>query len=94
MTNRISGTPGDVKDILLPLQDLVLKLGQGSRVNALRGEEFQCAARAFNRSSFDPYTRLDVVFVDGDGVAEGAVDEGVPTREFCTLLTQATKPWP
>ncbi|CAL8275816.1 unnamed protein product [Arctogadus glacialis] len=78
--------PLDVKDILLPLQDLVLKMGQGSRVNCLRGEEFQCAARAFNRSSFDPYTKLDVVFVDGDGVAEGAVDEGGPTREFCTLL--------
>jgi hypothetical protein len=75
-----------VKDILLPLQDLVLRMGQGSRVNCLRGEEFQCAARAFNRSSFDPYAKLDVVFVDGDGVAEGAVDEGGPTREFCTLL--------
>ena len=75
-----------MKDILLPLQDLVLRMGQGSRVNALRGEEFQCAARAFNRSSFDPYSKLDVVFVDGDGVAEGAVDEGGPTREFCTLL--------
>ena len=75
-----------MKDILLPLQDLVLRMGQGSRVNCLRGEEFQCAARAFNRSSFDPYAKLDVVFVDGDGVAEGAVDEGGPTREFCTLL--------
>ncbi|CAL8238027.1 unnamed protein product, partial [Boreogadus saida] len=78
--------PLDVKDILLPLQDLVLRMGQGSRVNALRGEELECAARAFNRSSFDPYLKLDVVFVDGDGVAEGAVDEGGPTREFCTLL--------
>ncbi|CAL8370519.1 unnamed protein product [Boreogadus saida] len=61
-------------------------MGQGSRVNALRGEELECAARAFNRSSFDPYLKLDVVFIDGDGVAEGAVDEGGPTREFCTLL--------
>ena len=55
-------------------------------MNALRGEEFECTARAFNRSSFDPYLKLDVVFVDGDGVPEGAVDEGGPTREICTLL--------
>ena len=82
---------------------------RGNRVNAVRGEEFESAARAFEISSFDPYGKLDVVYVDVDGVVEGAVDEGGCTREFCTLLIhqiqnnctttvlrvlRATKPWP
>ncbi|KAI4795756.1 hypothetical protein KUCAC02_029668 [Chaenocephalus aceratus] len=41
---------------------------------------------AFARSTFDPEARIDVVFIDIEGVGEGAVDEGGPTREFCTLL--------
>jgi hypothetical protein len=54
-------------------------------VNAIRGEEFESAARAFGRSSFDPCGKFNVVFVDVDGVAEGAVDEGGATRVFFTI---------
>lgn len=61
---------------------------RANQINALRGEEFDCASRAFSRANFDPESKLDVVFVDGDGVGEGSVDEGGPTREFCRLLAR------
>ena len=55
-----------MKDILVPLQDLIVIFSGGNRVNAIQGEEYDCAARAFTRSSFDPYCKLDVIFVDVD----------------------------
>ncbi|XP_010786138.1 uncharacterized protein [Notothenia coriiceps] len=59
---------------------------RANQINVFRGEELDCALRAFARSTFDPEARIDVVFIDIEGVGEGAVDEGGPTREFCTLL--------
>ncbi|XP_016305880.1 G2/M phase-specific E3 ubiquitin-protein ligase-like [Sinocyclocheilus anshuiensis] len=48
-----------------------------NQVNVLRGEEFDCAVRAFSWSAFDPESRLDLVFVDESGVGKGAVDEAL-----------------
>ncbi len=77
----------DIGDIMRSLQSRVRQRSlPANQVNVLRGEEFDCAVRAFSRSAFDPESRLDVVFVDENGVGEGAVDEGGPTREFCRLL--------
>ena len=63
-----------------------MELIRSNQINASRGEEFDCAFRAFSRTSFDPENKIDVIFVDTEGVGEGAVDEGGPKREFCTLL--------
>lgn len=77
----------DIGDIIRSLQSRVRQRAvTANQVNVLRGEEFDCAVRAFSRSTFDPQSRLDVVFVDESGIGEGAVDEGGPTREFCRLL--------
>lgn len=78
----------DVSGILQRLRGkLKEKPIRANQINAVRGEEFDCASRAFSRAHFDPESKLDVVFVDGDG-GEGAIDEGGPTREFCRLLAR------
>ncbi|KAI9513866.1 hypothetical protein NQZ68_038974 [Dissostichus eleginoides] len=76
---------------VVPAQDearIKDRFSRANQINAFRGEEFDCALRAFARTTFDPEARIDVVFVDIEGVGEGAVDEWGPTREFCTLLTR------
>ncbi|XP_048837376.1 uncharacterized protein LOC125711944 isoform X11 [Brienomyrus brachyistius] len=57
-----------------------------NQINVLRNEEFDCALRAFRRPAFDPESKLDIVFIDEDGLGDGAADGGGPTREFCRLL--------
>lgn len=55
-------------------------------INACRDDIYGSAKRAFTRRLFDPYKPLGVVFMDLGNNAEGAVDDGGPTREFCRLL--------
>uniref|UniRef100_A0A8C1B7G6 HECT domain-containing protein n=1 Tax=Cyprinus carpio carpio TaxID=630221 RepID=A0A8C1B7G6_CYPCA len=55
-------------------------------INACRDDIYGSAKRAFTRRLFDPYKPLGVVFMDLGNNAEGAVDDGGPTREFCCLL--------
>lgn len=38
----------------------------------------ESAFRTFKRQRFSPAHRFNVVFVDSDGIAEGAVDDGRP----------------
>ncbi|KAG9259587.1 hypothetical protein AMEX_G27908 [Astyanax mexicanus] len=77
-------------DIAAALQTLKARVHHlaptANQINVLRDEEFECALRAFNRPTFDPESKLDIVFIDEDGRGEGAVDDGGPTREFCRLL--------
>ncbi|XP_043983724.1 G2/M phase-specific E3 ubiquitin-protein ligase-like [Gambusia affinis] len=49
----------------------------------------ECSLHAFRRRRFDPAAKLDVIFVDEEDNAEGAVDEGGPTREYLRLLMRA-----
>ncbi|KAF6726454.1 G2/M phase-specific E3 ubiquitin-protein ligase [Oryzias melastigma] len=55
-------------------------------LNICRTDVLDGALRAFQRTRFSPYGRLSVVFMDEMSQAEGAVDEGGPTREFFRLL--------
>ncbi|XP_016118715.1 G2/M phase-specific E3 ubiquitin-protein ligase [Sinocyclocheilus grahami] len=57
-----------------------------NQINVCRDSILQGSLQAFKRRRFNPDARLDVIFVDSDGVGEGAVDEGGPTREFLRLL--------
>ncbi|KAI7789966.1 putative G2/M phase-specific E3 ubiquitin-protein ligase-like [Triplophysa rosa] len=57
-----------------------------NQINVIRDNLLQGSLQAFKRRRFNPGARLDVVFVDSDGVGEGAVDEGGPTREYLRLL--------
>ncbi len=57
-----------------------------NQINVCRDNILQGSLQAFKRRRFNPEARLDVIFVDSDGVGEGAVDEGGPTREFLRLL--------
>lgn len=57
-----------------------------NQINVIRDNLLQGSLQAFKRRRFNPGARLDVVFVDSDGVGEGAVDEGGPTRECLRLL--------
>ncbi|XP_049334036.1 uncharacterized protein LOC125801403 isoform X1 [Astyanax mexicanus] len=77
----------DISAALQTLKARVYHLAPtANQINVLRDEEFECALRAFNRPTFDPESKLDIVFIDEDGRGEGAVDDGGPTREFCRLL--------
>ncbi|KAK0146404.1 G2/M phase-specific E3 ubiquitin-protein ligase [Merluccius polli] len=77
----------DIAARLWSLKDKISPVIQsGNQINVIRGDEFECAVRAFSRPNFDPNGRIDVVFVDDDGQGEGAVDTGGPTRELCRLL--------
>lgn len=54
-----------------------------------RDRIFHGSVQAFKRRQFDPAAKLDIVFVDNEGVSEGAVDEGGPSREYFRLLMKA-----
>lgn len=60
-----------------------------NQVNVVRSGVLDSALRAFKRRAFNPYSRLDVVFVDGCGAGEGSIDDGGPRREFFRLLMEA-----
>lgn len=55
-------------------------------INVVRGSALPSFARALKRKNFSPIHRLDVCFVDVAQNAEGAIDNGGPTREFFRLL--------
>ncbi|XP_072556968.1 uncharacterized protein [Paramormyrops kingsleyae] len=64
---------------------------QSNNVNVTRDSVLESAFRTFMMQRFSPAHRLNVVFVDTDGITEGAVDDGGPTREFLRLLVVAIK---
>lgn len=79
----------------VPLVKILADLGSvidredSFRLNVNRAAVWDCALRAFNRSSFSPCKRLSIHFTDSVGMMEGAVDEGGPRREFLRLLSKA-----
>ncbi|XP_054876983.1 uncharacterized protein LOC129352142 [Poeciliopsis prolifica] len=60
-----------------------------NQINVSRDRILECSLHAFRRRRFDPAAKLDVIFVDEEDNAEGAVDEGGPTREYLRLLMRA-----
>lgn len=60
-----------------------------NQINTCRDRILNCSIQAFKRHRFDPGAKLDIVFVDNDGVSEGAVDEGGPSREYFRLLMKS-----
>lgn len=60
-----------------------------NQINVCRDRILECSLHAFRRRRFDPAAKLDVIFVDEEDNAEGAVDEGGPTREYLRLLMRA-----
>jgi len=57
-----------------------------TKFNISRSHVWEGARRAFLRSTYSPQHMMSVKFTDDIGVAEGAVDEGGPRREFLQLL--------
>ena len=55
-------------------------------INVDRSAVLSSFMRAFRRRNFNCMCKLDIVFVDDDGTAEGAIDAGGPSREFFRLL--------
>lgn len=66
-------------------------MSSSNMINVCRENIMDGATRAFRRRSFKPEAKLSVVFMDDLMQAEGAVDEGGPTREFFRLLMIALK---
>lgn len=60
-----------------------------NQINVSRDRIFHGSVQAFKRRRFDPAAKLDIVFVDNEGVSERAVDEGGPSREYFRLLMKA-----
>ena len=60
-------------------------------INVTRDCVLESGFRAFARQRFSPAHCLNVVFIDSDGIAQRAVDDEEPTREFLCLLVLALK---
>jgi len=60
-----------------------------NQINVCRENILNGSMQAFKRRPFDPSGKLDIIFVDMEGVSEGAVDEGGPSREYFRLLMKA-----
>ncbi|KAK7922263.1 hypothetical protein WMY93_009165 [Mugilogobius chulae] len=90
-TDEPSGT--DLKAILAQLESRVdhTQLPIHNEINVTRGSILSCAFRAFRRQRFSCIHRLKVQFLDGQGLSEGAVDDGGPTRELFRLLLAAIR---
>jgi len=58
------------------------------RINVTRSSIWDGALRAFKRTTYSPLKQMMIRFADDDGLAEGAVDQGGPLREFFRLLVQ------
>lgn len=60
-----------------------------NQINVFRDSILECRLHALRRCLFDPAAKLDLVYVDEENNAEGAVDEGGPTQEYLRLLIMA-----
>lgn len=83
----------DLKTLLITLASKVW-IGETpscNMINVCRENIMDGAIRAFARRSFNPESKLSVIFMDDFMQAEGSVDEGGPTREFFRLLMMALK---
>ncbi|XP_027892549.1 uncharacterized protein LOC114156365 isoform X3 [Xiphophorus couchianus] len=60
-----------------------------NQINVCRDRILEWSLHAFRRRRFDPAAKLNVIFVDEEDNAEGAVSEGGPTREYLRLLMRA-----
>ena len=74
--------------MLLKLQSQI-DMEKITKFNIARNQVLDGARRAIHRKSFNPKTRISVKFTDDIGVAEGAVDEGGPKREFLRMLMRS-----
>ncbi|XP_078811933.1 uncharacterized protein LOC105357912 [Oryzias latipes] len=84
------------KDLASILKDLQSQVDEGPApphncIHVTRDSVLDSAFRALRRQRFNPRHRIDIVFIDGAGQSEGAVDDGGPTREFFRLLVVAIK---
>ncbi|XP_031327894.1 uncharacterized protein LOC116159120 [Photinus pyralis] len=59
--------------------------------NVYRNDIFTCCLRALKRSSFSVFNKISVKFSDIEGLSEGAVDAGGPTREMFRLVLNFVK---
>ncbi|XP_038866044.1 G2/M phase-specific E3 ubiquitin-protein ligase-like isoform X2 [Salvelinus namaycush] len=55
-------------------------------INVHRGNVLNSSLYAFQRKNFNAGAKMDVAFVDVESKAEGAVDQGGPSREYYRLL--------
>ncbi|XP_056615096.1 G2/M phase-specific E3 ubiquitin-protein ligase-like [Triplophysa dalaica] len=90
------GTDTNEPDLETLLTNLMSKvcsedIPSGNMINVCRDNVMDGAKRAFARRSFNPEAKISVVFMDDSMQAEGAVDEGGPSREFFRLLMMAIK---
>lgn len=80
-----SVTPSTLVDILSKLQHTI-DYDNVNKFNVFRSDIFNCCIRAMRRKTFRPFNKLSVKFSDCEGVTEGAIDEGGPTRELFRLV--------
>lgn len=80
-----SVTPSTLVDILSKLQHTI-DYDNVNKFNVFRSDIFNCCIRAMRRKTFWPFNKLPVKFSDCEGVTEGAIDEGGPTRELFRLV--------
>ncbi|XP_063445700.1 uncharacterized protein LOC134725640 [Mytilus trossulus] len=78
---------GDISlpELLIKLQSQV-DLEKITKFNINRNLVLDGARRAIKRKSFCAKSKISVKFTDDVGIAEGAVDEGGPKREFLRML--------
>ena len=72
-------------ELLIKLQSQV-DLEKITKFNINRNLVLDGARRAIKRKSFCAKSKISVKFTDDVGIAEGAVDEGGPKREFLRML--------
>ncbi|XP_052085243.1 G2/M phase-specific E3 ubiquitin-protein ligase-like [Mytilus californianus] len=79
-------------DVDISLPELLIKLQSQvalekiTKFNINRNLVLDGARRAIKRKSFCAKSKISVKFTDDVGIAEGAIDEGRPKREFLRML--------
>lgn len=82
--------PQSVQDILTTLHKNI-DTDKISKFNIFREDIFGCCIRVIRRKNVSPFHKISVIFSDIDGMSEGAVDEGGPTREMFRLILNYVK---
>eukprot|EP00794_Sanderia_malayensis_P020750 gene20750-22778_t len=80
-----SSSEETIENLLFQLTS-ALSNEQISKFNVSRNHIWESARRGFGKKSFSANHKVSVKFTDDDGLSEGAVDLGGPTREFFNLL--------
>ncbi|KAB0790677.1 hypothetical protein PPYR_12030 [Photinus pyralis] len=79
--------PTDIEELLMKINKLI-NSSVINKVNVCREQVFQGFVRSVRRPRFSEFNKFSVKFADVEGIAEGAIDEGGPTREMFRIALQ------